>query len=297
MMLGEFRFRSVGPQTRLFGVVSSSAMHSLSPALHNAAFTAAGHDAVYVPLQTADFDDFLQFAAAVGIEGASVTIPFKGDALRAAALADDLTRQVGAANTLRRHDEAWEATNTDVAGFLAPIAGALDRPLRGSRAAVIGAGGSARAVTVALQSRGARVSVHARRPEQALEVTGPLGAEIGSWPVPAGSWDLLVNCTPLGGAARRDESPLPCGPFTGSLVYDLTYGAGESALLRDARAAGCATLDGLPMLIAQAERQFEWWTGQAPVADVMRQAAHARLGTGRPDGRPLRRAEAERPEA
>src|SRR5687768_6294642 len=75
-MLDEFRFRAIGPQTRLFGVVSSSAMHSLSPALHNAAFAAAGHDAVYVPLQTADFGDFLQFSAAIGIDGASVTIPF-----------------------------------------------------------------------------------------------------------------------------------------------------------------------------------------------------------------------------
>ena len=277
-MLGEFRFRDVSPRTRLFGVVSSSAMHSLSPVLHNAAFAAAGIDAVYVPLQTGDFDDFLQFASALGIEGASVTIPFKGDALRAAASADDLTRQVGAANTLRRESDAWVARNTDVAGFLAPLDETFSGQLSGSRASVIGAGGSARAVVVALLSRGARVSVHARRPEQAMDVTGSLGAEIGEWPVPPGSWDLLVNCTPLGGAARRDESPLPGGPFTGRLVYDLTYGPGESALQREAREAGCATLDGLPMLIAQAGRQFEWWTGQAPAPGVMREAAQTKLG-------------------
>ena len=276
----------------------------MSPARHNAAFAAAGLDAVYVPLQTDAFDDFLQFASALGIEGASVTIPFKGDGLRAASSADDLTRQVGAANTLRRrtddrNDERsderrdeWDAGNTDVAGFLAPLETAFDRPLRGARAAVIGAGGSARAVIVALVSRGARVSVHARRPEQALEVTGSLGAEVGAWPVPAGSWDLLVNCTPLGGTVHRDESPLPGAAFTGRLVYDLTYGPGESALLRGARAAGCATLDGLPMLVAQAERQFEWWTGQAPAPHVMREAADVRLGIGRPEGPPLRRVEA-----
>jgi 3-dehydroquinate dehydratase / shikimate dehydrogenase len=277
-MIDEFRFRSIGPQTRLFGVVSSSAMHSVSPVMHNAAFAAAGLDAVYVPLQAQDFDDFVQFASAMGIEGVSVTIPFKGDALRAAPAADDLTRQVGAANTLRMRGGAWEATNTDVAGFLEPLESAVSQPLRGSRAAVVGAGGAARAVIVALLSRGATVSVHARRPEQALEVTGSLGAAIGSWPVPAGSWDLLVNCTPLGAAARREESPLPGGPFTGQLVYDLTYGPGESALLREAAEAGCATLDGLPMLIAQAERQFEWWTGQPPARGVMAEAAHRKLG-------------------
>jgi shikimate 5-dehydrogenase len=71
----------------------------------------------------------------------------------------------------------------------------------------------------------------------------------------------------------RDESPLPGGPFNGALVYDLTYGAGESRLVREARAAGCRTLDGLPMLVAQAERQFEWWTGTRPIAGVMNEAA------------------------
>jgi 3-dehydroquinate dehydratase/shikimate dehydrogenase len=302
-MLSQFRFRDIGPATRLFGVVSSTAMHSFSPLMHNAAFAAAGLDAVYIPLQTTEFGDFDEFADALGVEGVSVTIPFKGDALRAASSADDLTRQVGAANTLRRHDDdrradlvrsatasltrlaplanGWEATNTDVAGFLAPLEEAFGRPLEGTHAAVIGGGGSALAVVVALLSRGVRVTVHTRRREQAESVTAamqinPAGAgfhepEIGEWPIRDG-WDLLVNCTPLGSPTMRDESPLPGGPFGGRLVYDLTYGAGESRLIREAREAGCRTLDGLPMLIAQAEAQFEWWTGRPPLAGVMRSA-------------------------
>jgi 3-dehydroquinate dehydratase/shikimate dehydrogenase len=271
-MLSQFRFHDVGPATRIFGVVSSTALHSFSPVMHNAAFAAGGIDAVYVPLQTTEFADFDEFASALGVEGVSVTIPFKGDALRAASAADDLTRQVGAANTLRRRkDRGWEATNTDVAGFLAPLEQAFGRPLAGARASVIGGGGSARAVVVALLSRGAHVTVHTRRRDQAEAVTGSLGAEVGPWPIPEG-WDLLVNCTPLGSPTMRDESPLPGGPFTGQLVYDVTYGEGESRLLREAREAGCRTLDGLAMLIAQAERQFEWWTGQPPVPGVMRNA-------------------------
>ena len=268
-MLSQFRFHEIGPATRIFGVVSSTAMHSFSPVMHNAAFAAAALDAVYVPLQTTEFGDFDEFATALGVEGVSVTIPFKGDALRAASAADDLTRQVGAANTLRKTPAGWEAANTDVAGFLAPLEQAFGRPLAGARASVIGGGGSARAVVVALLSRGARVSVHTRRREQAESVTGSLGADLGEWPIGDG-WDLLVNCTPLGSPVMRDESPLPGGPFGGRLVYDLTYGAGESRLIREAREAGCQTLDGLPMLIAQAERQFEWWTGRPPLAGVMR---------------------------
>jgi 3-dehydroquinate dehydratase / shikimate dehydrogenase len=273
-MLSQFRFHDVGPSTRIFGVVSSVALHSFSPLMHNAAFAAGDIDAVYVPLQTSEFSDFEEFASALGIEGVSVTIPFKGDALRAAASADELTRQVGAANTLKRVGDRWHATNTDVAGFLAPLEHALGQPLAGVHAAVIGGGGAARAVVVALLSRGARVTVHTRRPEQAQEAIGSPGrheAEVGAWPVPGG-WDLLVNCTPLGSSTMREESPLPGGPFGGRLVYDLTYSAGESRLLREAREAGCRTLDGLPMLVAQAERQFEWWIGQRPVEGAMREA-------------------------
>jgi shikimate 5-dehydrogenase len=165
-----------------------------------------------------------------------------------------------------------------VHGFLDPLEVLYPRSLRGARAAVIGAGGAARAVAVALVSQGARVTVHARRREQALEVAASGNAEAGSWPPAAGSWDLLVNCTPLGGPEARAETPLPGGPFNGTLVYDLTYGDRETPLLREAREAGRLTLDGLPMLIAQAERQFEWWTGQRPQPGVMKAAVQKRMG-------------------
>jgi 3-dehydroquinate dehydratase/shikimate dehydrogenase len=277
-MLDEFRFHEVLPTTDIYGVVSTNVMHSMSPRMHNAAFRAAELDAVYLPLRAADFDDFLTFADAMKVAGASVTIPFKLDALRAARTADALTRTVGAANTLRRTANGWEATNTDVQGFLDPLDAVYPGSLKGARAGVLGAGGAARAVAIALVSRGVDVRIHARRPEQAAEVSATSGTGLGEWPPPAGSWDLLVNCTPLGGPAARNESPLPGGPFTGRLVYDLTYGDSESPLLRDARTAGCLTLDGLPMLVAQAERQFEWWTGSRPAEGVMKAAVATRLG-------------------
>ena len=279
-MIDDYGFRRVGRSTRIFGVVSTNALHSLSPVMHNAAFHAAGIDAVYVPLTVQDFGDFLVFAEDMGIEGVSVTIPFKLDALRAAESGDALTQQVGAANTLRKRGGSWEATNTDVEGFLHPLAWAWGRSLDGARASVLGAGGAARAVIVALSSRGARVTVHARREDQAQELAAGFNVASGAYPPERGSWDLLVNCTPLGGAARRLESPLPADKLAGQLVYDLTYGPGESALLRDARVAGLATLDGLAMLVAQAERQFEWWTGQRPKTGVMERAARRRLAGG-----------------
>jgi 3-dehydroquinate dehydratase / shikimate dehydrogenase len=185
-MLDRYRFRSVGPATALYGVVSGNAMHSLSPVLHNAAFAASDVNAVYVPFQAADFGDFLAFADALGVEGASVTIPFKLDALHASHSADDLTRAAGAANTLRRRQGAWEATNTDIAGFVEPLEAMLPGTLEGARVAVLGAGGAARAVVVALTSRGAHVTVHARRLEQAQDVAVP-GATAALLPPAPGS--------------------------------------------------------------------------------------------------------------
>jgi 3-dehydroquinate dehydratase/shikimate dehydrogenase len=276
-MIDDYAFRRVGPSTRIFGVVSTNALHSLSPVMHNAAFEAAGIDAVYVPLPVHEFGDFLSFAEEMGIEGVSVTIPFKLDALRVAASSDALTQQVGAANTLRRSDAGWEATNTDVDGFLQPLAVAWNASMDGVRASVLGAGGAARAVIVALASKGAQVTVHARREEQALELASGFNVRSGVYPPESGSWDLLINCTPLGGASRRSESPMPVEKLTGRLVYDLTYGQGEATLLRDARSAGLKTLDGLAMLVAQAERQFEWWTGRKPEPGVMESAARRRV--------------------
>ena len=113
----------------------------------------------------------------------------------------------------------------------------------------------------------------------ARAIAAVTGAAIGEWPPAAGSWDLLVNATPVGTAPRDDLSPLPSGqPLDGELVYDLVYNPPQTRLRRDAAGAGCRTIGGLDMLVAQAQAQFEWWTGQRPADRVMRDAAVARLG-------------------
>jgi 3-dehydroquinate dehydratase/shikimate dehydrogenase len=264
----EFRVGQVSATTPVYAVAGRPIGHSVSPAMHNAAFAAAGIDGVYVPCEAADFGDFLALADALPIVGASVTAPYKDEAARAA-------RQEGALNTLRRRpDGGWEGRNTDVEGFLAPLAA---EGLDGLRAAVVGAGGSARSIVAGLRSRGARVTIHARRPEAAAALAAALDAAAGGWPVPAGSWDLLVNTTPVGTYPDVDRSPVAAGALDGRLVYDLIYNPRPTRLLRDAAAAGCRTLDGLDMLVAQAVRQFAWWTGVTPDAEVLRAAAERRL--------------------
>jgi shikimate dehydrogenase len=251
--------------------------HSLSPAMHNAAFAAAGIDAVYLPLPATDVDDIVEFARAFGLAGASVTIPYKVALFDRVQDVDDLSRAVGALNTVRIEGDRWSARNTDVAGFLQPL---RDRqvPLAGRRAAILGAGGSARAVAVGLASRGALVSVHARDARKAQVVATLASGVVGPFPPPPDSWDLLVNCTPVGMHPRIDQSPLPSASLpTRGVVYDLIYNPATTRLLRDAATAGCDTIGGLDMLIGQAGEQFEWWTGTRPQSGVMRAAATKRL--------------------
>jgi shikimate 5-dehydrogenase len=145
--------------------------------------------------------------------------------------------------------------------------------MRNLRATVLGAGGAGRSVSLALASIGAKVTIAARRLDRAQFVATRTGATAVEWPPAPNTWDVLVNATPLGTAPDITDSPLPGGPFGGHLVYDLVYNPSETRLLREARAAGCRTIGGLAMLVGQAQRQFEWWTGERIDPQVMRDAA------------------------
>jgi 3-dehydroquinate dehydratase/shikimate dehydrogenase len=273
VMRGRYRVGQHGASTQILGVAGRPISHSWSPTLHNAALQALGIDAVYLPFEAHDIDDLLQMAEALGVRGLSVTAPFKLDALARATHADDIARRLGAANTLTRSAGGWVARNTDVEGFLHPLRGRT--ALQGARAAVLGGGGAARAVVAGLHDQGARVTVHARRRDQA-EALVALGARIGDWPPPAGTWDLLVNTTPVGTTPQVDDTPIEAALLTGgSVVYDLVYNPGRTRLLRDAAAAGCATVGGLEMLIAQAAMQVATWFPVDPPIDAMRAAIHA----------------------
>ncbi len=274
-MRGEFGFDRLGPDTALYGIIGRPVSHSVSPAMHNAAFRQTGIDAAYLPLPAASIDDFVSFAHAMKLRGASVTAPFKLDAFALAGAADDEGRRAQAINTLRRTGDGWEGLNTDLAGFMAPLAGRL--PLSKARATVLGAGGAARSVAVGLAGAGATVTLAARRPEQAANVARLTGAQVGEWPPAPGSWDLLVNATPIGTHPHHDQSPISASALDGRLVYDLVYNPPRTRLLADAAAKGCDTIGGLDMLVAQAQAQFAWWTGVNPPERSMREAALARL--------------------
>ena len=269
-LLKEFRFRELRSDTALYGVVGNPVSHSLSPVMHNAGFAHFGIDAVYLPLEAADAQDFVRFAKTVGLAGASITAPFKVALMDEVHELEPLARRVGAINTLVVRDGRWLGANTDVHGFSAPLAGRL--AVKGVRASILGAGGAARAVAVALADMGASVTVCARRAEAARGIAELVGGTVGEFPPRAGSWDVLVNAIPAGSSADV-HSPIEGAPLDGEIVFDLVYSPARTRLLADARAAGCMTIGGLEMLVAQAERQFELWTGQSPPAGLFQAAA------------------------
>jgi shikimate dehydrogenase len=276
-LLETYRMTAISGSTAVYGIVGSPVGHSVSPAMHNAAFQAAHLDAVYLPFDAADVDDFVTFAQAMKLRGASVTIPFKVSLCERVDEAYSVARRIGAINTIRIVDGRWLGGNTDASGFLRPL---QERrvPLEGVRASVLGAGGSARAVAIALAPSGVDVTVHARNRARAEEVAMIVSGKVGAWPPEPGSWDLLVNCTPVGNYPRVAETPIAKELLAGGrLVYDLIYNPTVTALLRDAEEMGCETIGGLDMLVAQAHEQFHWWTDIRPPAGVMRTAAMKRL--------------------
>ena len=277
-MTRRYRCHRASASTAVYGVAGSPIAHSLSPVMHNAGFADAGMDAMYVPFEATSAGDLMQLVETLGVTGLSVTAPFKESILDYVDDVDPVGRQTGAVNTLRSGGDGWRGLNTDVAGFLAPLE---ERGgVAGLRCCVVGAGGSARAVAVGLAGGGGAVTVSARRAERAAEVADLAGGAVGAFPPPPGSWDLLVNTTPVGTAPHVDDTPVPAEALAGgTTVYDLVYNPARTRLLRDAEAAGCRTIGGLDMLVAQAVRQFEWWCGTRPSTDLFLRAARAALAS------------------
>lgn len=272
---------AISGATVVVGVIGDPIAHSLSPAIHNAAFSASGLDWVYVafPVEAGRGRAAVAAVRDLGLRGLNVTMPHKADA---AAACDDLSpaaQVLRSVNTVVRRDEGTLfGDSTDGEGLVRALTDD-DVDLEGRRVLVIGAGGAARAVVPALAGAGATVVVSARRDEAAEEAARLAGAatapftELGE--VVAGT-DVVVNATPLG---MHGEAP----PFDTSAlrdahtVVDLVYEPARTPLLEAARARGAKTVGGLGMLVHQAALSFTLWTGtQAPI-DAMREAAQGAL--------------------
>ncbi|MFH0910545.1 MAG: shikimate dehydrogenase [Planctomycetota bacterium] len=277
-----YRAKSITKKTALFGVVGNPIAHSISPEIHNAAFRALGLDAAYLRFRVEDLAEFLSDFECLKLRGLSVTIPHKAAALRAAAEVEPLARRIGAVNTLTRTPRGWAGANTDLSAALGAIEAAAARAgisLKGARALLLGAGGTARALACGLKESGARLTLANRTRAKAEALAREFGGEVMDLAHAAqGAFDIVANATSLGMRPREGETPVDRALFhRGMVAFDAVYNPPETRFLCEARAAGAEVADGLAMFVGQAVRQFETWTGKPAPREVMEQIVRERL--------------------
>jgi len=268
------------PPMKIFAIFGDPIAHSLSPAMQNAALRAMGVDGCYIALRVAqkDLSSALRGADAMGFAGVNLTIPLKEMAMDVDFLRlDPLAKAIGAVNTIS-FSPAMTGYNTDGCGALL----ALERAgvaVRGSRALIIGAGGAARAIGYTLVRDDAEVCIANRSPERGRRLAAALGAPFcgldgidGILP----EMDIIINFTSVGireGYGRLLEGRLL---REGQTVFDIVYNR-ETELLRDARAAGARTIDGVMMLVYQGAKALQIWTGREADTAVMEKAVREGL--------------------
>lgn len=279
-------------KTQIVGVIGWPVSHSVSPAMHNAAFAALELDWCYLPLPVPvephpRIGEAVRGLLALGMRGANVTVPHKQAVMPHLDWLTPAAQAIGAVNTIRiEADGRLSGDNTDARGFIADL-GEHGVALAGKRALVLGAGGSARAIVYGLAEAGCQsIAIFNRTAEKAHDLAMDIRTvfpfcRFSGHPgfddlaVMASEADLVVNCTSLGMTPNVEGLPwLAEVAFRpGQTVYDLVYNPLQTRLLQKATADGAHAINGLGMLIWQGALAFERWTGQLPPVEVMRRAA------------------------
>jgi len=286
-----YRWDDIGPDTQVYGVIGCPVAHSLSPAIHNAAFAAVGIDAVYLPLLVPDgpehfaaFMDALRERPWLDWRGLSVTIPHKQNALAyiGAENCDELAARIGAVNTITIDPTGRvRGDNTDYSAAIDALCSAMGierNGLAGVRVAVLGAGGVARAIVAGLRHCGAAVTIYNRTLSRAEDIARQFDCQAAPLhEAQSANARVLINCTSLGMWPNVETSPVERIPPGIEVVFDTIYNPLRTRLLSQAQRAGCVCVDGLEMFVNQAASQFEIWTGRTAPRDVMRRIVTQRL--------------------
>jgi 3-dehydroquinate dehydratase/shikimate dehydrogenase len=282
-----YRVEKLTRETAITGLVGLPAAHSISPQIHNAAFASSGTNAVYIPFEVRDLKAFFRRMVHPRtreidwrLRGLSITAPHKSDVLAELDWIEPGAREIGAVNTVVVEDDRLCGYNTDAHAFIVQLKNRLGS-LQNARVAIIGAGGAASAASYSLNQETARVTIFARDGRKAKELADRWSTSYSELQGAVfAEFDVVINATPLGTKGLTEfETPALAQQLRGArLAYDLVYNPQVTQFLREAQVAGCETLPGLPMLLAQAAQQFQLWTGEAANIDVMETAALRALG-------------------
>ena len=274
----------IDTKTQFCGVIGKPVGHSLSPAIHNAAFRALGLNFVYLAWQVDTVGDAVKGLRALGnFRGASVTIPHKVAAMQFLDHVEATAKRIGAINTIVADKGELSGYNTDATGALRALReGGVE--LKGRRIVVLGSGGAARAIAVALAADSGVENLtllgieDSERTRLAQDVRSVGVATVEDSHLDEAALrrilpdsHVLIHCTPVGMSPKSDSTCVPASLLhSGLAVMDIVYNPRETQLLKDAKFAGCKTIPGLEMFLNQAVTQFELWTNQAAPVAVMR---------------------------
>lgn len=261
----------------LFGVIGHPIGHSLSPLMHNAALDHAGVDAVYLAFDVTDLAGAMAGVRALNIRGLSVTIPHKEAVMDYLDEVDPRAGRIGAVNTVDNRDGWLTGYNTDAAGAMAALSEIVD--VGGADAAVLGAGGAARAIGFAIREAGGRVTILNRSREKGEGLAKAIGAAFRPLSDFRGrDYGVVVNTTSVGMHPDINEIPVPETELhDGMAVMDIVYNPLRTAFLAAAEKRRCRTIDGLAMFVRQGAAQFERWTGQTAPVGLMTRTVRAAL--------------------
>jgi 3-dehydroquinate dehydratase/shikimate dehydrogenase len=284
-LIETYRVKELNEQTDVYGILGSNTSVSMSPYIHNEAFKFHNLNAVFVPLQVQDLDEFMRRMVnrkmreiELNFKGFAVTIPHKQAIIKHLDFVDKTAQAIGAVNTVKIEDGKLYGYNTDAQGFIEPLKNSYG-DLRDAKVAILGNGGAARACIYALKKEGAQVVIFARDPKKAESLANEFQVELKELTktddqrtkTTFNVFDLLVNTTPLGMKGKfENETPIVSGQIENvKLAYDLVYNPFETRFLKEAKSAGVPTIGGLAMLVSQAMEQSKIWTGlDAPIKEI-----------------------------
>lgn len=272
----------VSGKTKITGLFGFPVEHTLSPAMHNAAFNSLGLDICYLPFKVApeELPNAVRAVRALNLIGVNITVPHKEKVIPLLDKVHEEASFIGAVNTIVNNDGVLTGHNTDGRGFISSLTekGVL---IENKEILVIGAGGASRAISYYLSEKASRLSMYDVDKPKAKTLAGDLNKIRGNVFLldkleNQGKPDIIINATPLG---LKKDDPLPLNPdliTPDTVVCDLIYK--KTKLLQEAENRGAITLDGLGMLLWQGVLAFELWTGIKPPVDLMRQALLSKIG-------------------
>lgn len=291
-LIETYRVKEINKNTEIYGIIGNPVSQSVSPVMHNTVFRLHNIDAVFIPFEIKNLDGFIEKFVKketreieLNFKGFSVTIPHKQAIIKHLDEIDETAKAIGAVNTVKIENGRLTGYNTDAPGFIEPLKTAYG-DLRKAKVAVLGAGGSARAVCFALKNEMAEITIFARNMQKAESLASEFNIVLKELPDDAGrrttdfnDFDILVNTTPLGMKGKLENmTPVLAEQIKNlKLVCDLVYNPFQTLLMKEADKVNVPKIGGLAMLVAQAMEQQKIWTGlDAPMQEMSR-AAISRL--------------------